>query len=526
VYGTLAWPLQHAARINADGEAIVDGPLRLTWGDVHARLGALGASLERLGIPSGAVVGVLAHNSGPHLEAWLGIPAHGRVINDLNLRLTVAEQQFMIEDCEPVALVVDDDHLERGRELLELCPSLRTLVYAGAAEEAPAGTVHWEQLVAGEPGPFPELDEGTLAAIAYTGGTSGRPKGVMLSHRNLLANAKQFMLASGHQHSDRYLHAAPMFHVADTSQTFAMTWAAGTHVILPAFKADVVARTIEAERITLMLLVPTMIGMLVDHLEREPSDLSTLRLLMYAASPMPPELQRRAMAMIRCDFTQLYGMTEAAPLVTQCTPEDHRRGAAGEEPYVRRLPSAGAPVVGVQCELRDPATQKPVPDGTPGEIWVRGPNVMMGYWRREEETAAALTEDGWYRSGDMAYADEAGYLYIVDRVKDMIISGGENVYSMEVELALYEHPDVAEAAVFGVPDERWGERVHAVIVLRSGASLDGKALVEHARSRIAAFKAPRSVEIQTEPLPKSGPGKILKRVLREPHWTGHTRQVN
>jgi acyl-CoA synthetase (AMP-forming)/AMP-acid ligase II len=193
---------------------------------------------------------------------------------------------------------------------------------------------------------------------------------------------------------------------------------------------------------------------------------------------------------------------------------------------VRRLASAGAPVVGVQCELRDPATQNPVPDGTPGEIWVRGPNVMIGYWRREEETANALTEDGWYRSGDMAYADEAGYLYIVDRVKPMIISGGENVYSMEVELALYEHPDVAEAAVFGVPDERWGERVHAVVVLRSGASLDGKALVEHARSRIAAFKAPRSVEIQTDPLPKSGPGKILKRALRDPHWAGHTRQVH
>jgi len=526
MYGTLGWPLQRAARMNAEGEAIVDGRVRRTWSEVYARLGALGGSLDRLGICAGDVISVLAHNSGPHLEAWLGIPAHGRVINDLNTRLTVAEQQFMVDDCEPVALMVDDDHLERGRDLLELCRSLRTLVYAGAAEEAPAGTVHWEQLVAGEPAPFPELDEGTLAAIAYTGGTSGRPKGVMLSHRNVLTNAKHFMLASGHQHSDRYLHAAPMYHVADTSQTFAMTWAAGTHVILPAFKADSVAHAIEAERITLMLLVPVMIAMLVDQLEREPGDLSSLRLLMYAASPMPPKLQRRAMAMIDCEFTQLYGMTEAAPLVTQCTPEDHRRGAAGEEPYARRLPSAGAPVVGVQCTLRDPKTLKPVPDGTPGEIWVRGPNVMMGYWHREEETAQALTEDGWYRSGDMAYADEAGYLYIVDRVKDMIITGGENVYCTEVELVFYEHPDVAEVAVFGVPDERWGERVHAAVVLRAGARLDVGALLEHARSRIAAFKAPRSVEIHAEPLPKSGPGKILKRELREPHWAGHASQVH
>ena len=281
-----------------------------------------------------------------------------------------------------------------------------------------------------------------------------------------------------------------MFHVADTSQTFAMTWAAGTHVIVPGFRADAVAETIEHERITLTLLVPTMIGMLIDHLERTPRDLSSLRLLMYAASPMPKETQRRAMAMLDCDFTQMYGMTEAAPLVTQSTAEDHRRGAAGEEPYVSRLDSAGAEVVGVQCEVRDPATGEPLPAGEPGEIWVRGPNVMLGYWKREEETRAVLTPDGWYRSGDMAYADEHGYLYIVDRLKDMIISGGENVYSTEVELALYEHPDVAECAVFGVPDPRWGERVHAVVVPRTGAELDEEALVLHVRTLIAPLQGP------------------------------------
>lgn len=526
MYQTVAWPLRRAAQIRRDGEAIVDGPVRRTWAEVHDRLSRLASGLDRLDIAPGDRVAVLAHNSGSHLEAWLGLPAHGRVINDLNLRLAQPELAFMIDDCECVALLADDDHLEIARGLMEDCPSLRHLVYIGSQAQAPPESVAWDELLQGEPAPFPDLQEDTLAAIVYTGGTSGKPKGVMLSHRNLLSNAKQFTIACGHVRSDRYLHAAPMFHVADTSQTFAITWAAGTHVMLPGFKADAVADVIESERITLSLLVPTMIGMLLNHIEGQQRDFSSLRLLMYAASPMPKETQRRAMSMLDCDFTQMYGMTEAAPLVTQSTAEDHRRGAAGEEPYVKRLDSAGAEVVGVQCEVRHPVTGEPVPIGEPGEIWVRGPNVMLGYWRREEETRAALTPEGWYRSGDMAYADDSGYLYIVDRVKDMIISGGENVYSTEVEQAIYEHADVQECAVFGVPDPRWGERVHAVVVPRQGSTLDEEALVAHARARIAGYKVPRSLEIRLEPLPKSGAGKILKRDLRDPHWAGHERQVH
>jgi long-chain acyl-CoA synthetase len=222
----------------------------------------------------------------------------------------------------------------------------------------------------------------------------------------------------------------------------------------------------------------------------------------------------------------MYGMTEAAPLVTQSTAEDHRQGVAGEQPYVKRLESAGAEVVGVQCEIRNPSTGEPVPDGEPGEIWVRGPNVMLGYWRREEETRAVLTPDGWYRSGDLAYSDARGYLYIVDRLKDMIITGGENVYCTEVELALYEHRRVAECAVFGVLDPTWGERVHAIVVVRQGEELDEEELVAHLRARIAAYKVPRSIQISLEPLPKSGAGKILKRELRDPYWIGQERRVH
>ena len=524
--GTLAWPIVRAARTNPGGEAVVDGDVRLPWRDVHRRVAALGSGLDRQGIAPGDRVAVLAHNSLPHLEAWLGLPAHGRVITDLNLRLALAEQAFMVDDSQSVAIMTDDDQLERARELLDRCDSLRVLIYAGSDEQAPEDAVHWSELIGGEPQPFPELDAHTLAAINYTGGTSGHPKGVMLSHRNLLANAKQFTIASGHSRSDRYLHAAPMFHVADTSQTYAMTWAAGTHVIVPGFKPDLVAKTIEQEKVTLLLLVPTMVAMLVDLLDTETHDLSSVRLLMYAGSPMPRETQRRAMAKLSCGFTQMYGMTETAPLVTQCTAEDHRRGAAGEEPYASRLQSAGAPVVGVECEIRDPATGDERPPGTPGEIWTRGPNVMLGYWNQPEETAAVLTADGWYRSGDMAYADADGYIYIVDRIKDMIISGGENVYSTEVESAFYEDPDVAEVAVFGVPDPRWGERIHAVVVPRDGAELEEARVLACVREQIANYKVPRSLEIRSEPLPKSGAGKILKRELRDPHWAGQERRVH
>ena len=253
-----------------DAEALVDGAIRRTWADVHSRLSRLGGSLEGLGIAHGDRVAVLANNSANHLEVWLGLPANGRVINDLNLRLAAPELAFMVDDCECVALLADEDHLDAARDLRDRCPSLRVLVDIGSqSDRAPRDMVGWEELLGGPPKPFADFDEDTLAAIVYTGGTSGRPKGVMLSHRNLLANAKQF-IACGHVRSDRYLHAAPMFHVADTSQTFAMTWAAGTRVILPGFRADAVADAIEREQITLTLLVPTMIAMLLDHVEQHP----------------------------------------------------------------------------------------------------------------------------------------------------------------------------------------------------------------------------------------------------------------
>jgi long-chain acyl-CoA synthetase len=310
-----------------------------------------------------------------------------------------------------------------------------------------------------------------------------------------------------------WLHFCPMFHVAGTANVFASTWAGARHVVLPRFDAGQVLEAIERERATHAVFVPTMLAMLLDHPGFDDADLSSLRHIQYAASPVSPELQRRVLDAFQCDVAQFYGMTEAAPTVTHLTPGDHRAG--------ERLRSMGAPVPGVQVQVRD-ALGNALPPGEIGELWIRGANVMLGYWNRPGDTAEALV-DGWYRSGDLAYADESGYLYMVDRAKDMIITGGENVYSIEVESVLAGHPSVREAAGFGVPDEHWGEAVHAVAVV--APAVDADELIAHCRARIAGFKVPRSIELRDEPLPRSGAGKVLKSTLREPFWEGSDRRV-
>jgi long-chain acyl-CoA synthetase len=465
----LGWPLRRAARLH---------PSQPVFGGSYRELAD---RLSRLDLAPGTRVGVLADNSPAHAEAWLGVPAAGGVIVSLNYRLAPDELRFIAEDAGLAMLVTDRD-VDLGCERVE-----------------------WDDLMASPPTPPRDLPEDTLAAISYTGGTTGLPKGVMLSHRNLLANAQHNLAATGHRSEQRWLHVCPMFHVAGIANLIACTWVGAEQVLLPRFDAAAVLETIERERITHTVLVPTMLAMLLDAPGAADADLSSLRHVQYAASPISAELQQRVLERLPdCDVAQFYGMTEAAPTVTHLSGAEHRRGG-------RPLASVGRPVPGVETEVRD------------GELWVRGPNVMLGYWNRPEETAGALV-DGWYRTGDLVEEDDDGYLYVVDRAKDMIVSGGENVYSLEVEAALLRHPAVDEAAAFGVPDDRWGEAVHAVVVPR--AEVTEAALLEHCRGVIAGFKVPREIELRSEPLPKSGPGKVLKSRLREPFWAGRERRVN
>jgi long-chain acyl-CoA synthetase len=520
--GDLGWPLQRAAAMHGDSVAVVDRERTVTYAALARRVGALGAALQELDTEPGSRVGFLGSNSLAHVECWLGVPAFGRVLVDLNYRLTTGDLAFMVDDCELEVLVTADEQLDVARGLRSQCQSLRQLIFDGAGS-CPEDCLPYEGLVARQPAQTPGVDRHALAAISYTGGTTGTPKGVMLSHANLLANASHNLIATGHTSADRWLHVCPMFHVAGTANVLACTWVGARQILLPRFAADAVAAAISREGITHTVLVPTMLAMLLDQLERAPADLSSLRHIQYAASPIPAELQRRVLDRFRCDIAQFYGMTEAAPTVTHLTPEDHRLGLVGEEPYRGRLRSLGAPVVGVQAEVRD-TEGKAAAVGEVGEVWIRGPNIMLGYWNRPEATETALV-DGWYRSGDAAYADSSGYLYLVDRLRDMILTGAENVYSIEVESALTEHDAVLEAAVFGVPDARWGEVVHAVAVIKPHCAVDGEELRAHCRARIAGYKVPRTIQVQTDPLPKSAAGKLLKNVLRAPFWQGLDRRV-
>jgi long-chain acyl-CoA synthetase len=520
--GDLSWPLRRAARLHGSAPATIAGDRSLTYAELTERVGALGGALERLGVGPGERVGFLGDNSLAHLECWLGVPAFGRVLVDLNLRLAEAELAFMVDDAGVEVLVVDHGRLELGRTLRERCPTLRRLVFEGPGP-APSDCESYEQLAAGAPAVPPGSERHALAAISYTGGTTGTPKGVMLSHANLLANAQHNLVATGHDGDTRFLHVCPMFHVAGIANVIACTWVGSLQVVLPRFEAASVLETIARRRITHTALVPTMLGMLLDAPGSGDADLSSMRNLQYAASPISPALQRRVLERFRCEIAQFYGMTEAAPTVTHLKPDVHRRGHRGEEPFRRRLASIGTPVPGVEAEVRDGAG-KPLGPGEIGELWVRGPNVMLGYWNRPEATEAAFA-GGWYRSGDAAYADDDGYLYIVDRLKDMIVTGAENVYSVEVESVLVEHEAVLEAAVFGIPDERWGEAVHAVVTVRPGSGVGQEELIAHCRHRIAGFKVPRAIDLRTEPLPKSGAGKVLKNRLREPFWAARERRV-
>ncbi len=447
----LARILERSAHLFGDRTAVVDGTVRLTYHEMGRRVAALDTGLRDLGVGQGDVVAMLMLNSHRHLELWFAIPRSGAVINDLNIRLAPAELTFILKDCEATVLVVDDAFAAAGVELAASCPTIRAVVHAGdGATPDGHGLLRRPARRGRRRAASAICPEDTLAGIFYTGGTTGLPKGAMLTHRNLTENAKHVLIAWGYRDDDVYLHAAPMFHLADGASTYSLTACGGRHVIIPAFDPGLALATIEAERVTRTLLVPTMLALVVNHADLASCDLSSLRQIIYGASPMPDELLRRVMASIPCEWAQAYGMTEASPLVTYLPAEDHVRGAAGEEPHATRLRSAGRPVFGVRVSVRRVDGSEAEP-GEPGEIWVSGPNIMLGYWRRPAETSEALADDGWYRSGDAAHVDADGYVYIVDRVKDMIISGGENVYSTEVENALYSHPAVSRRRCSACP---------------------------------------------------------------------------
>jgi long-chain acyl-CoA synthetase len=343
----------------------------------------------------------------------------------------------------------------------------------------------------------------------------------MLSHTNLVVNALNGVAGIGFSSDTTYIHSGPMFHLADGASTFGVTMAGGRHAFVPRFEPVEVLQTIQTEKVTHAQFVPTMINMIVNHPRFAEFDIRTLSFILYGASPMPEGVLRKAMqVMPHVKLMHAYGMTEAAPIVTLLDP----RYTTLDGPFAGKLKSCGQVALGCEIKVVD-ANREEVPHGTAGELAIRGANIMKGYWNKPAETEAVL-KDGWYYSGDGAYMDDQGFVYIVDRLKDMIISGGENVYSAEVENAISLLAGVREVAVIGVPDERWGERVHAIVVPTAGVTLSADDVMEHCRARIAGYKCPRSIDFRDTPLPLSGAGKVLKRELREPYWKDFTKAVN
>jgi long-chain acyl-CoA synthetase len=499
--------------------ATVYAQRRRTYGELVDRVARLAAALQQLGMSKGDRVGVLSLNSDRYFESYFAIWWGGGVINPINIRWHPKEIAYTLDDCDTKILIVDETFAPLIAELAERSRALRTIVYAGDGQ-APSSMFHFEELIT-EHAPRADAvranDE--LAGIFYTGGTTGFPKGVMLSHAGLVGSTIGVVEALT-QAGDIGLHTAPMFHLADGMFLLALTLRGCTQVIIPGFKAELVLETIQCEKVTNVLLVPTMIQMLVDHPRLPQLKVDSLRQIAYGASPISEALLDRTMERLPgVRFLQAYGLTEMSPLVSLLEPEYH--GAIGRESGKHR--SAGRPGICVEVKIVDSNGQEVAP-GTVGEIVARGPGVMQGYWNNPSQTAAVLKE-GWMHTGDAAYMDEEGFLFIVDRVKDMIISGGENIYSAEVENAIANHPAVAACAVIGIPDARWGEAVHAVIVCKTGVQPpDAEDIKTHCLRLIAGYKCPRSIEVR-DSLPLSGAGKVLKTELREPYWKNEQRPV-
>ncbi|MBJ6136070.1 class I adenylate-forming enzyme family protein [Marinobacter litoralis] len=495
-----------------DSPSITDDGRTFTWGETADRCRRFANALAQRGIRAGDRVAYLGFNSHWLFEMFFAPSLIGAILVPINFRLSHREMKECLEDSEPRVLVADAAHLPQAQALAAECPWIEVVVNASNLP-TPAGLLGYETLVtetSSEPMGEPSSGDDTLV-LFFTGGTTGRSKGVMLTHASLLANTRGTIPLYELVEQECYLLVAPMFHTAAGSRVYTAS-TLGTHtVLLPKFDVEEVMATIHRYKVNGMQLVPTMFQMILDHPKLEEFDLSSLKMVGYGAAPMPVALLQRAIEKLPgVRFCQAYGMTEASPVITTLGPDDHV--LSGERDT--KLHTVGRPTPYVDIKIVD-ALGRSLPQGETGEIVARGPNIMKGYWQAPEQTRAVL-RDGWYHTGDSGYFDADGYLVLAGRIKDMIVSGGENVYPIEVENVLSHHPAVAECAVIGVPHKTWGESVHAVVRLRDGSDLvTEEELIQYCRDRIAHYKCPTGITVREEPMPMSGVNKILKTELRK-----------
>lgn len=488
--------------------ALVMGERRLTWKELDERVDRVANALRAEGLKPGDLVALLLPNCPEFIELYFGIARAGMIAVPLNYRLTAREMADILGLARPTLLVVGAPFAEPARELKDLLPELSRRWLVGGVRTT--GAKSYEQTVQGASSARVDCpaNEHDTFAIFFTSGTTGLPKGAMVSHLNLEANGYNQFVADGSRSDDINLVGTPLYHMGAVFMATTYMMLGCTQVILDQFEARAWLDAVQRHRITTALLVPTMINTVINHPDLPGFDLSSLRLVFYGGGPMPVAVLRRALQTLRCGFNQGYGLTETLE-ATFLVEDDHVLD--GTEQQTRRLASAGREAVGAELRVVDEAGCDLAP-GEIGEILIRSRSVISGYWNLPEETRPAI-RDGWFYTGDLGYLDEDRYLFIVDRKKDMVISGGVNIYTKEVESALYTHPAVLEAAVIGLPDEQWGEAVTAAVVIRPGTTATAGELIEHCRHAIASFKKPQRVFL-LESLPKNPSGKIVKRELR------------
>ena len=512
--------LDYHAREHPGFDVAVQGTRRVTYREAVAEANRLANTFLATGLRAGDRVAILSKNSIEYLLLYYGAFKAGVVPVPLNYRLAPAEWTYIINDAQAKMLIAAGEYVNAADGIRCEFQTVEGLVAVNG--EPPAGWVDFRRWVADQPETAPDqaIKEDDDVYQMYTSGTTGRPKGAVLTHRAVCANIAQFSPIYQGEPGQRGLIVVPLYHAtAALTAFFGASWGCCAYVHED-FNPSEVIRVLSEENITVVTLVPAMIqACLVAVPDVAQRRYDTLKWISYGASPIAEETLKRAIETFRCDFGQGYGMTEATCVIAYLGPEDHAR-ALREKPEL--LLSAGRPLVGTEMRIVD-ENDVPVASGAVGEIVARGPQLMRGYWNMPDESAEAL-RGGWLHTGDAGIMDEEGYVYVQDRVKDMIVSGGENIYPRGIEDVLFQHPAVADAAVIGVPDEQWGETVKAIVVLRQGATASEEEIIDFCRGKLGGFERPRSVDF-IEALPRNPSGKVLKRDLREPYWAGRRRRV-
>ncbi|MBW2292913.1 MAG: long-chain-fatty-acid--CoA ligase [Deltaproteobacteria bacterium] len=514
--------LRRAAQLYSGKTAVIDGAIRHTYGDLQRRTNQMSNALLEAGITKGDRVGILSPNSHFFLESFYATSQIGAVLVPLNYRLQSNDIEYILDHAGVICMLADRELAEEAPSLKSSLPKVKTWITACDEGRSVSGWQDWDQFIRDasvDRPPASGCDENDLVSINYTSGTTARPKGVMLTHRNCYINAYNLMAHLGVCHQDVELWTLPMFHCNGWGGVYALTGMGGTHVVLRTIDAKKIYELIEGEGVTFACMAPTVLRTILDYPDKDNHKIGQAVRFTVAGAPPPAAFIERLETELGFEFIQIYGLTETTPVLTVSRPD-----YTTEKSDWARRSRAGVAAIGVQVQVLDEHDQPVAKDSEQvGEFCARSNVVFKGYWEQPDQTDAAI-RDGWFHTGDLAVWDEHENVHIVDRIKDVIISGGENISSPEIEDVLYQHPAVLECAVIGVPSEKWGETPLAIIVLRPGESTDEAGIIEFCRENLAHFKCPTKVELVPE-LPRTATGKLQKFRLRETYWGDKGRRV-